>query len=123
MGACMLLSLIMPAMLALVQIWWFGMFFPSAPWIAAIIPLSYIAITLPMAVNLFFKRNWLSRLVRWLSPDGKTLEPWRIVIDCGKNDQSPAPTYPEPVQVAQPPIQGESTRHPDERYMPPKYRG
>jgi hypothetical protein len=81
----------------------------------------FVFLSFVAGVNLFFRRNWLAWAVRWLSPDGKTLRPFEIVIELPSPvvespAENPTSSIPRTLPIPLKP------RHPDEPYMPKRSR-
>lgn len=93
-----------------------------APLYLLLFPLTlFVFISFAAGVNLFFRRNWLTWAVRWLSPDGKTLRPFEIVIEqpspvIESPAENPTSSIPRTLPIPLKP------RHPDEPYMPKRSR-
>lgn len=84
-------------------------------------PTLFVLSSFAAGVNLFFRRNWLAWAVRWLSPDGKTLRPFEIVIELPSPvvespAENPTSSIPRTLPIPLKP------RHPDEPYMPKRSR-
>jgi len=102
--------------------------YPTTPGIevfSAVMALMLIAvavISLILPISLFFERNWLAWLIKWLSPDGRILKLTEIVIriDPPAPPAARVPVIPTPEPVKPKPTEPEP--HPDEKYMPPQFR-